>query len=317
MAKSKDKRISRALFPYVGGKHRHARWIAQELDKIPHRCYIEPFCGAASVFFRKAKVKINLLNDYNHNITAIFQALRDSPDELIDLLELMEYSEDLYYEAHAQLFRVDLTVVQRAAYHLFLLNAMCGRPHVKRNPKEGDMGCTNYGFAHGTTKNRNIKLGCRGGGFAHGTTKNRNIKLTESSPASQFLLCIRNSAVVILSKYAQFIDMLNDVQIMNRDGMNLIRRLDKPNVLFYIDPPYEDQKNSNNSQPYENINHIELHELLVNMKYAKWILSGYKTDTYLERYAGHHIEEKNTVMTCAGSSEKKYHKVTECLIFSH
>ena len=51
------------LFAYIGGKARQAKWISNYIDKIPHHCYLEPFCGAASVFFTKQKVKVEALND--------------------------------------------------------------------------------------------------------------------------------------------------------------------------------------------------------------------------------------------------------------
>lgn len=198
----------KALAPYVGGKARHAKWIAAELDKCEHKCYIEPYCGMASVFFAKQRAKINILNDFNHNITAIYLALRDCPDELLHLLSLMEYSEDLFYEANRRLFEPDLSVARRAAYHLFLLNAGCGRAHNKAVQA--------HGFTHG------IQDICATGANRHTGNTNR-----------------------VLDKYGYHIEALRcRIQILNRDGMNLVKRFDKPGVLMYIDPPYETDKSS-------------------------------------------------------------------------
>jgi len=72
--------MTKALMPYCGGKARQASWIAAELNQVEHVAYIEPFAGAASVFFTKNRAKVNVLNDYNYNITSIFKALRDEPE---------------------------------------------------------------------------------------------------------------------------------------------------------------------------------------------------------------------------------------------
>ena len=119
--------MGKALMPYHGGKARQAHWIAEELNKCPHRCYIEPFAGAASIFFHKQRAEINVLNDTNFNIVSIFKALRDCPDEFCQYVDLMEYSEALFKESIQRLKDVDLPLYKRAAHTIFLINAACGR----------------------------------------------------------------------------------------------------------------------------------------------------------------------------------------------
>ena len=91
------------LFAYIGGKARQAKWISGFVDDIATKqkchCYIEPFCGAASVFFTKQKVKVEALNDTSRRLTSVFKALRDHPQEVVDFCQLIEYSQDAYYEA--------------------------------------------------------------------------------------------------------------------------------------------------------------------------------------------------------------------------
>ena len=63
------------IFKYFGGKWRIADWI---IDHFPaHDVYVEPFCGAASVFLRKPLARINVLNDLDERIVSVFRVLRD------------------------------------------------------------------------------------------------------------------------------------------------------------------------------------------------------------------------------------------------
>lgn len=72
-------------FRYAGGKF-YARKLI--LAHIPsHSAYIEPFAGGGSIFFAKPKVKTNLLNDIDDELTNVYLAIRDSPNELIHFLK--------------------------------------------------------------------------------------------------------------------------------------------------------------------------------------------------------------------------------------
>lgn len=77
---------------YFGGKWRMADWIISHLP--PHKIYVEPFCGAASVYLRKPPAKINVLNDIDQRIVSLFRVLRcpKSAARLEDLLRLTPYS---------------------------------------------------------------------------------------------------------------------------------------------------------------------------------------------------------------------------------
>jgi DNA adenine methylase len=62
-----------APFTYFGGKGRMARWI---IDRLPTaKIYVEPFCGAASVFWHlPSPYPVEVLND---RITGVFRCLQD------------------------------------------------------------------------------------------------------------------------------------------------------------------------------------------------------------------------------------------------
>ncbi len=72
-------------FRYAGGKF-YARTLI--LEHIPrHIHYVEPFCGGASIFFAKSKVKNNWLNDIDIDLINCLKVIRDNPNDLIELLK--------------------------------------------------------------------------------------------------------------------------------------------------------------------------------------------------------------------------------------
>ncbi|GAB62071.1 MAG: DNA adenine methylase [Candidatus Jettenia sp.] len=68
-------------FRYAGGKFYARKLILQHIP--PHKHYIEPFAGGASIFFAKKKVLHNQLNDLDKELINVYKAIRDYPDKLI------------------------------------------------------------------------------------------------------------------------------------------------------------------------------------------------------------------------------------------
>ena len=60
---------------YPGGKSRVAKKIIKEMP--PHKIYIEPFAGAAHVFFKKEKADKNILNDKNKELIKFFRDIKN------------------------------------------------------------------------------------------------------------------------------------------------------------------------------------------------------------------------------------------------
>lgn len=74
--------ITRPVLRYHGGKFRLAPWILQFFP--PHRIYVEPFAGAASVLLLKPRVKSEVYNDLDSRIVNVFRVLRD-PAQAVEL----------------------------------------------------------------------------------------------------------------------------------------------------------------------------------------------------------------------------------------
>jgi DNA adenine methylase len=86
--------IKHPAIRYHGGKFRLASWIISHFPA--HRCYVEPFGGAASVLLRKEQSEAEVYNDLDGDVVNLFRVLRDpsQSQRLIDACALTPYSRD-------------------------------------------------------------------------------------------------------------------------------------------------------------------------------------------------------------------------------
>lgn len=92
----------RPILRYHGGKWRIAKWIISHIP--PHRVYVEPFCGAASVLLRKPPAPTEVINDLNGRLINVFAVMR-SPEKaeiLCHKLKFTPCSRAVYLEAREQ-----------------------------------------------------------------------------------------------------------------------------------------------------------------------------------------------------------------------
>lgn len=103
---------TRPLIRYHGGKWRLAPWIIPHLP--PHRCYVEPFGGGASVLLRKPRSYAEVYNDLDGEIVNLFQVARDDGERLARACELTPFAraefDDAYHPAEDPLERARRTV---------------------------------------------------------------------------------------------------------------------------------------------------------------------------------------------------------------
>lgn len=89
----------RPVLRWHGGKWRLAPFIIQNLP--PHRVYVEPFGGAASVLLRKPRAYAEIYNDLDGDVVNLFNILRsDRAPELIRVLELTPFARDEFDGAY-------------------------------------------------------------------------------------------------------------------------------------------------------------------------------------------------------------------------
>lgn len=82
---------TRPALRWHGGKWRLAPWILANFP--PHRVYVEPFGGAASVLLRKPRSYAEVYNDLDGDVVNLFRVLRsERAGELIRAIELTPFA---------------------------------------------------------------------------------------------------------------------------------------------------------------------------------------------------------------------------------
>lgn len=72
---------SAPVIPWIGGKRRLAKTI---LPLFPeHTCYVEPFAGAAALFFLKQPSKSEVLNDVNGDLVNLYRVIKHHLEEFL------------------------------------------------------------------------------------------------------------------------------------------------------------------------------------------------------------------------------------------
>lgn len=72
---------ARPLIPWIGGKRRLAKHI---LPQFPdHECYVEPFAGAAALYFMKTPAQAEILNDINGDLVNLYRVVKHHLEEFV------------------------------------------------------------------------------------------------------------------------------------------------------------------------------------------------------------------------------------------
>jgi len=94
---SRDKHRLRPPVKWHGGKRYLADWIISQFP--PHRIYLEPFGGAASVLLNKPPVDVESYNDLDLRITRLFRVLQSQGVEFVARVNFVPYSQKEFADA--------------------------------------------------------------------------------------------------------------------------------------------------------------------------------------------------------------------------
>jgi DNA adenine methylase len=113
------------IIPWIGGKRRLAKHI---LPMFPeHTCYVEPFAGAAALYFLKEQVKVEVLNDVNGELVNLYRVVKHHLEEFTRQFKWALTSRQIYKWLQITPEET-LTDIQRAARFFYLQkNAFGGK----------------------------------------------------------------------------------------------------------------------------------------------------------------------------------------------
>lgn len=119
----------KGFIPWLGGKSQLAGQLSTYINAIDHKCYVEPFMGAAHVFFAKEPVNVEVLNDINQDLSTLFRVLQNHLEEFMRFFKWALVSRDVFDRLNKQ-NPESLTDIQRAC-RFYYLQKLCfgGKAH--------------------------------------------------------------------------------------------------------------------------------------------------------------------------------------------
>lgn len=251
---------TRPIMRYHGGKWRIAPWIIKHLP--PHRIYVEPFGGAASVLMRKPRVHAEVYNDLDGDIVNVFRVLRDPPQAE----ELRE--------------RLSLTPFARAEFELSYEDAEDPVEKARRTLIRSMMG-------FGTSGVRGRRTGFRARTYVRNVTGGQDwARYPDCIPA----FCERLQGVTIEQRDG--IDLIS-----LHDGPNTLFYLDPP-YLHETRSSLKGRIYADGSAAYAHELSDADHDRLLGMLQelsGMVVLSGYPSSLYIDRLAGWHCIERDSL----------------------
>ena len=226
--------------------------------------YCEPFGGSAAVLVNRKPAPVETFNDIDGELINFFRVLREDKEKLLEVIGLTPFSR-AEFELAIQTSTHEITDLERA--RRFFIRARQVRTGLAQTASSGR-------WAHCLLTSR--------AGMA--------------DAVSRWL-----GSVEGLAEIAQ---RLLRVQIENAPAIDVIKRYDSEQTLFYCDPPYpHDSRGDTHAYGYEmsDEDHRQLAECLHNVK-GKVAISSYPSSLMSELY------EK---WQCIEAPSRKIHSVKQ------
>lgn len=217
----------------------------------PTPFYCEPFGGSAAVLINRPPVSVETYNDLDGEVAHFFRVLRDERDALVQAIGLTPFSRE-EFELAINFPNGDITDVERA--RRFYVRA------------------------------RQVRTG-----------------LAQKASSGRWANCVKTSRAGMSGVISRWLGSVEDlpgiaerllrVQIEHAPALEVIRRYDTPDTLFYCDPPYtHGSRGDSNAYAHEMTD--EDHEELAAVLHAvegKVAVSGYQSALMKKLYGDWHV----------------------------
>lgn len=107
----------KSFLSYMGGKSLLTKHIIPLLP--PHTCYVEPFCGAAWLLFRKEPSQVEIINNINSDLVTLYRVIKHHLEEFIRYFKWTLVARD-EFEWFLREAPSSLTDIQRAVRFYYL-----------------------------------------------------------------------------------------------------------------------------------------------------------------------------------------------------
>lgn len=235
------------LLKWIGGKNQLAKFF---IDRMPeHRHYYEVFFGAGHVFWQKPLTSTQVINDFNGKLVNMYRCIKDEEkkNRLIELFKDVVYSREIF-NAYKTLYDD-----KNKWFDLGQNLKPDTKEHAERWPDIAVQKAFVYIYLNRTSFN---------GQFQSYAARD------DSGP----LLNLEETIETMFKKLRD-----GKVVIENESFEDFVPDKDKEGAFLYVDPPYWITTQTQGKKYYEKVmtaeQHIELRNILINMKKAKWMLS--------------------------------------------
>ncbi len=109
--------MAKPIIPWIGGKRKLAEHIIPIIPE--HSCYVEPFAGAAAIYFLKPQSETEIINDVNGELINLYRIVKHHLEELHRQFKWLLSSRSEWDRMIATPPET-LTDIQRAARFLYL-----------------------------------------------------------------------------------------------------------------------------------------------------------------------------------------------------
>lgn len=265
--------MTRPILRYHGGKWKLGEWIISHFP--PHRVYVEPYGGAASVLIQKDRSYAEVYNDLDGEIVNLFRVVRDKGMELKRMLALTPFAREEYQSAWT-MTDDPMERARRTVIRAFMGFGSAAATMQRRSGNKG--GTPGTGFRSnsnrsGTTPAHDWQH-FSGTGFRSYTGESDGRRNRHTLPSGDW--------ATYGAALDPIIERLRGVVIENKDALEVMATHDGEQTVHYVDPPYLPEtrdKGTDYRHEMSEDDHRKLAEFLKTLKGAV-ILSGYACELY-------------------------------------